>query len=236
MCHSRATLLEVHRILEEELQNHAQIFLHHGKTQVWNRAGVPLRGIDILTRVARRVNPKAIVWRGARFCQEVSKGSKSSGFQLVSQSLCTISWNGKTEEHSVLFQRIPAVEDPQAAWLLIASTRANYWLRSVRLDLTDTQRLGAKTAEGSGGFRGQRVGGVEASSEEGENWAQELPINVQITQCKEFAQRETPCQDRGGTHRRNEVVGRRSRTVVSSGTVLFLSETLPMTMVTRHGG
>ena len=46
----------------------------------------------------------------------------------------------KTEEHSVLFQRIPAVEDPQAAWLLLlmcASTRANYWLRSVRPDLTE---------------------------------------------------------------------------------------------------
>ena len=29
-------VLEVHRILEEELRNHAQISLHHGKTQVWN--------------------------------------------------------------------------------------------------------------------------------------------------------------------------------------------------------
>ena len=34
-------VLQVHRILEEELRNHAQISLHHGKTQVWNRAGVP---------------------------------------------------------------------------------------------------------------------------------------------------------------------------------------------------
>ena len=46
-------------IFEEGLQNHAQISLHHGKT-----AGVPPRGIDILTRAARRVNPEAIVWRG----------------------------------------------------------------------------------------------------------------------------------------------------------------------------
>ena len=32
------------RILEEELLNHAQISVHHGKTPVWNRGG-----LDILT-------------------------------------------------------------------------------------------------------------------------------------------------------------------------------------------
>ena len=45
----------------------------------------------------------------------------------------------KSEEHSTLFERIPIVADPQAAWLLLlmcASTRANYWLRCVRPDLS----------------------------------------------------------------------------------------------------
>ena len=72
-------VLEVHRILEEELQNHAQISLHHGKTQVWNRAGVPPRGIDILTRAARRVNPEAIVWRGDTALPRGQQGVKVLG-------------------------------------------------------------------------------------------------------------------------------------------------------------
>ena len=33
-------VLEVHRMLEEELQNHAQISLHHGKTQVFEQSWV----------------------------------------------------------------------------------------------------------------------------------------------------------------------------------------------------
>ena len=32
-------VFEVHRILDGELQNHTQISLHHGKTQMWNKAG-----------------------------------------------------------------------------------------------------------------------------------------------------------------------------------------------------
>ena len=40
----------------------------------------------------------------------------------------------------MLFERIPRVNDPQAAWLLLmmcASTRCNFWLRAVRPELTE---------------------------------------------------------------------------------------------------
>ena len=70
-------VLEVHRILEEELRSHAQISVHHGKTKVWNRSGVPPRGIDVLSfgeRTHRR--------------RDASKGRKSSGFPLESQTSC----------------------------------------------------------------------------------------------------------------------------------------------------
>ena len=43
-----------------------------------------------------------------------------------------------------LFQRIPWLSDPQSAWLLLlmcASTRANFWLRSVHPDLTEAFAL-----------------------------------------------------------------------------------------------
>ena len=47
----------------------------------------------------------------------------------------------KSDEHRTLFQRIPMVENPQAAWLLLlmcASTRANFWLRGVQPEWTST--------------------------------------------------------------------------------------------------
>ena len=132
-------VFEVHRISEEELQNHAQISLQHGKTQVWNRAGVPPHGIDILTRVARRVNPEAIVWRGHASLPRGQQGVKILGVPDGQPEFVHNFLERKTEEHSVLFQRIPLVEDLQAAWLLLmcASTRANCWLRCVRPDLTE---------------------------------------------------------------------------------------------------
>ena len=46
----------------------------------------------------------------------------------------------KSREQTVLFQRIPWVNDPQAAWLLLmmcALTRANFWLRAVQPELTE---------------------------------------------------------------------------------------------------
>ena len=49
----------VFAILQQELQSHAHIQLHLGKTQVWNKGGVVPVGIEQLTRLARRVKPDA---------------------------------------------------------------------------------------------------------------------------------------------------------------------------------
>ena len=46
----------------------------------------------------------------------------------------------KSREHATLFDRIPWVNDPQAAYFLLlmsGSTRANFLLRTVRPDLTE---------------------------------------------------------------------------------------------------
>ena len=45
-----------------------------------------------------------------------------------------------TREQATLFQRIPWVQDTQAAFLLLLmclSTRANFWLRSIQPHLTE---------------------------------------------------------------------------------------------------
>ena len=46
----------------------------------------------------------------------------------------------KSRERATLFQRIPWVQDTQAAFLLLlvcGSTRANFWLRTVKPELTE---------------------------------------------------------------------------------------------------
>ena len=57
-------VLEVHRILEEEIFAHTQIRMHHGKTQVWNRGRATPTGAAVLTRAAQQVKRGANVWRG----------------------------------------------------------------------------------------------------------------------------------------------------------------------------
>ena len=44
----------------------------------------------------------------------------------------------KSEQHDLLFQRVPMVPDVQASWLLLsfcAATRANFYLRNVALEV-----------------------------------------------------------------------------------------------------
>ena len=61
-------------ILEQELQAHAEIRLHLGKTQVWNRGGVTPDGVDELRRRARRLKPEAVVWKGDPQLPEEQQG------------------------------------------------------------------------------------------------------------------------------------------------------------------
>ena len=46
----------------DEFARHAQVSIHHGKTQVWSGATPP--GVEELTRLARLGKPEAVVWRG----------------------------------------------------------------------------------------------------------------------------------------------------------------------------
>ena len=57
-------------ILEQELQAHAEIWLHLCKTQVWNRGGVTPDGVDELQRRASRLKPEAGA-RGAHWSRRV---------------------------------------------------------------------------------------------------------------------------------------------------------------------
>ena len=69
-------------------------------------------------------------------CHFPNRESKSWGSQWVNLSTFG-SFSRRRHTSTAHSQRIPMVEDPQAAWLLLlmcASTRANFWLRGVDFD------------------------------------------------------------------------------------------------------
>ena len=73
-------------------------------------------------------DPNATVWRGDRTSQSLNK--KVFGLLLGRDEYV---WEGKSEHHDVLFERIPLVPDVQVRWLLLSScaTRANFYLWNV---------------------------------------------------------------------------------------------------------
>ena len=119
---------EAHTVVEEELWTHAGIRLHHGKTKVWNRGGVEPEGIEELTRIARRVRPDAVVWRGDQNWPPSEQGLKVLWVPIGHPQFVKEFLEGKSWEQVTLFQRIPWIEDTQAAFALLlmcGSTRAN---------------------------------------------------------------------------------------------------------------
>ena len=89
---------------------------------------------------SRRLKPEAVVWKGDPQLQEEQQGVWVLGVPLGRGEFVRVFLEKKNKEHETLFQRIPWLNDPQSAWLLLlmcASTRANLWLRSVHLDLTE---------------------------------------------------------------------------------------------------
>ena len=119
-------VVEIYKILEEEMLAHSEIRLHLGKTQVWNWAGIP-PGTNSLTRSARVVKPDAVVWRGDASLPLEQQGVKILGVPVGQPEFVRHFVSLKSVEHETLFERIPQVGDTQAGWLFLAT----FWLRSV---------------------------------------------------------------------------------------------------------
>ena len=82
-----------------------------------NRGGVEPEGIEELTRIARRVRPDVVVWRGDQNLPPSEQSLKVLGCQLATVSLSRNSWMArKSREQVTLFQRIPWIEDTQAVF------------------------------------------------------------------------------------------------------------------------
>ena len=126
---------QIYLLLEEQLRSKTGISIHQGKTKLWNAAGCKPSIADTLTAAAQRRLPEAVVWRGDQDLPESKQGLKVLGVPVGHEEFVKAQLGMKSMEHLRLFQRIPAVEDVQAGWLLLsfcAATRSTYWLRTVR--------------------------------------------------------------------------------------------------------
>ena len=110
---SPCRVLEVHRVLQEELWAHARIRIHHGKTQLWNRGGS-----DWDCRAHLCCALHAVVWKSDPELPLSQNGLRVLGGPIGHPLYIVDQLDSKSVEHELLFQRIPAV-GPQAAWLLL---------------------------------------------------------------------------------------------------------------------
>ena len=116
--------------LAHELQQHAHIQLNPAKTRVWNNSGHRPPNVEHL-------GPE--VWVGARDLPPEQQGITLLGTPLGTPAFQATHLQATADQHSTLLERIPAIQDLQAEWLLLlycASPRCNYLLRMLRPEIT----------------------------------------------------------------------------------------------------
>ena len=113
--------------------NQHELRTYMGLSMKSSRGGLELVGIGALTRAARAVKLDPVVWRGDLLLPVHKQGLKVLGI-LIGQPAFVIDFlESKSREQQTLFQRIPWINDPQAAYLLLVFPQEpTFWLRSVR--------------------------------------------------------------------------------------------------------
>ena len=127
---------EVYLLLQRHLLEQTGIQVHQGKTKIWNAGGLKPPVADVLTARARVNHPEAVVWRGDPTLDVSRQGLNVLGVPVGHPQYVAAQLHQKGQEQALLFERIPHV-DVQIAWLLLtfcAATRANYWLRTARIE------------------------------------------------------------------------------------------------------
>ena len=133
-----ARVAAIHRLMRIELWRHSKISVHHGKTKLWNKACVLHSGVEEFQQLASSVDEEAVVWRGNPQLQTSRQGIQILGTPIGHEDFVKTQLMARRTDHDVLLDRIPAIPDLQAAWLLLsygASARANFVLRIVRPEL-----------------------------------------------------------------------------------------------------
>ena len=118
--------------------------MQEGKTQVWNSGGERPEFCNVLERVAQIADPEARVWRGSGL-PTTEQGIRVLGTPLGHVDYVETQLRDRLEDHQVLLNRIPEVQDLQTAWALLlhcASARANCMLRVIRPELVQGYAAG----------------------------------------------------------------------------------------------
>ncbi|OLQ08844.1 hypothetical protein AK812_SmicGene7597 [Symbiodinium microadriaticum] len=119
--------------LASALWDRARIRLHQGKTRIWNAAG------EEPPDIADLGEGEESVWVGDWTLPPESQGLTALGSPLGHDAFVARQLRHKRDDHDRLLASIPAVDDLQAAWLLLrfcAAPRANYLLRTLPPHLT----------------------------------------------------------------------------------------------------
>ena len=101
----------VHTTMQEELLAHTGIQIDHGKTHLWNRAGVSSAGCVALTVAAKAVDPDAIVWRGDAELNPEDQGVVILGTPLGLGEFVRSCLAKKSVKHEQLVEKILLVPD-----------------------------------------------------------------------------------------------------------------------------
>ena len=118
-------VLEVHRVLQEELWAHVRIRIHHGKTQLGNRSGSEPAGVAELTLAACLVEPNAVVWKSDPELPLSQNGLRFLGAPIAHPLHVVDQLVSKSVEQELFFQRIPAKEDLQSSVAVVAVLWSN---------------------------------------------------------------------------------------------------------------
>ena len=116
--------------LKSDLESHARIQVHLGKTKVWNRVGEELEACSSMQEAAQRVDSDARVWTGDGPLSQ--QGLRVLGIPIGTPEFVRSQLEQTSLKHKVLFNRLTSVEDLQSAWLLLlfcANTRVTYSLQ-----------------------------------------------------------------------------------------------------------
>ena len=139
------------RVVGARVENKSRHRNPPGKTKLWNAEGRKPGVADALTRAAQKEKEEAVVWRGDLIAT-IEARSEGLRVPVGHPEYIASELAQKAEEQSLLFERIPLVEDLQAAWLLLtfcAATRANSrWTNSVIQPSRQGQQPQSKTPTG----------------------------------------------------------------------------------------
>ena len=88
-----------------ELWRHSKISVFHGKTKLWNKAGILQSGVEELQQLASSIDEEVVVWRGNPQLQSSRQGIKILGTPIGHEDFVRAQLTARRTDHDVLLDR-----------------------------------------------------------------------------------------------------------------------------------